>query len=114
MKLFHLMATLACWCAIFFAKPAWALRCGNQLVDIGLQKAEVLIRCGSPMSQTSRSESRRVPQRAGTPQHPLLLQREVFIQVEEWVYNFGPTQFMQLLIFEEGRLVKIQNLDYGR
>jgi hypothetical protein len=54
-----------------------------------------------------------VAQRVGTPQQPILLQREVFVQVEEWVYNFGPTQFMQLLVFEEGRLVKIQNLDYG-
>ncbi|MFN9708114.1 MAG: DUF2845 domain-containing protein [Burkholderiales bacterium] len=114
MKFFHLIAASACWGALFFAQPAWALRCGNYLIDTGLQKSEVLIRCGSPMSQTSRSESRRVAQRVGTPQQPILLQREVFVQVEEWVYNFGPTQFMQLLVFEEGRLVKIQNLDYGR
>jgi hypothetical protein len=36
------------------------------------------------------------------------------VRVEEWVYNFGPTQLMSSLIFENGRLVRIRTLGYGR
>jgi hypothetical protein len=35
------------------------------------------------------------------------------VNVEEWLYNFGPQYFMQLLRFENGRLVEIRNLGYG-
>ncbi len=83
-------------------------------MDVGLQKAEVLTRCGQPTSQSTRSERRLVRQRGGLPGQPIVFEREVFITVDEWVYNFGPTQFMQLLAFEDGRLVRIQDLGYGR
>ena len=35
------------------------------------------------------------------------------VQIEEWVYNFGPQRFMQLLRFEDGRLKQIQDLASG-
>jgi hypothetical protein len=41
-------------------------------------------------------------------------EREIEIQIEEWVYNFGSQRFMQLLTFEDGRLKQIQDLGYGQ
>jgi hypothetical protein len=35
------------------------------------------------------------------------------VNIEEWVYNFGPSQFMQLLVFEDGLLVAVRDLGYG-
>ncbi|WP_414858776.1 DUF2845 domain-containing protein [Paucibacter sp. TC2R-5] len=41
------------------------------------------------------------------------VEREIQVSIEEGVYNFGPQQFMQLLIFEDGRLKSVQDLDFG-
>lgn len=100
--------------ALLTCQPAWALRCGTYLVDVGMQKTEVLQRCGTPTSQEKKTERRFVRQRSGFPNQPIFIEREVFVDIEEWIYNFGPTQFMQRLVFEEGRLVKIEDLSYGR
>ena len=35
------------------------------------------------------------------------------IPVEVWLYNFGPDKLMQQVRFEDGRVVKIESLDYG-
>ena len=96
------------------SQPAWAFRCGTYLIDVGLQKAEVMNRCGPPASQDTKTERRIVRQRVGTPQNPVIYDREIQVTTDEWVYNFGPTQFMQLLVFEDGRVVKIRDLGYGR
>ena len=37
----------------------------------------------------------------------------VQVVIEEWVYNFGSTRFMQLLIFEDGKLREVKDLGYG-
>jgi hypothetical protein len=95
------------------SQPAWAFRCGTYLIDVGLQKAEVLSRCGPPATQDSKTERRIVRQRVGPPQNPVIYEREIQVTTDEWVYNFGPTQFMQLLVFEDGRVVKIRDLSYG-
>ena len=38
---------------------------------------------------------------------------EVTVDVEEWVYNLGPTRFMRILRFENGILKSIRNGGYG-
>jgi len=91
------------------APPAWALRCGTQLVQIGDYKLEVLRKCGEPMLTDSRVEYRAV--RLRNP--GLDLERYVPVTIDEWAYNFGPNRFMQLLRFENGRLVGIESLSYG-
>lgn len=95
------------------SQPAWALRCGTYLIDVGLQKAEVLNRCGSPATQDIKTERRIVRQLVGPPQNRVIYDRDIQVTIDEWVYNFGPTQFMQSLVFEDGRLVKITDLGYG-
>ncbi len=100
--------------------PALALRCGTSLVLEGQAAFEVLQRCGQPAYTDSYIEYRRVLPRGVTP---LPLDSESFgagfpavreVRVEEWVYNFGSTQLMPSLIFENGRLVRIRTLGYGR
>lgn len=36
------------------------------------------------------------------------------VVIDEWVYNFGSTQLMPQLLFENGRLISIRSLGYGR
>lgn len=112
------------------SSSALAIRCNSFVVDVGMHKAEVMQKCGMPGSQERRIErrivrapqggSRHVAHRAAHQQNhdhrgaqAVEIEREIEIVREEWIYNFGPHQFMQLLVFEDGRLKEIQNLGYG-
>jgi hypothetical protein len=105
---------------------ARAFRCDSFVIDVGMHKAEVMKKCGLPAMRDQRIEKRRqsltqsqgklavrtVP--AQTSQNFVQNEREIEIQIEEWIYNFGSQRFMQLLIFEDGRLKQIQDLGYGK
>lgn len=67
------------------------LRCDGGLISVGAGKNEVLQSCGKP---TLRQEPS-----LGLP--------------EIWTYNFGPTDFVYSLSFEEGVLSKIIQGDRG-
>jgi hypothetical protein len=90
----------------FPVPSAWALRCGNRIVDVGDSKFDVLVRCGEPAAIEPRSEE--LTERAGEGRT-----RSLIIQTEEWIYNFGPTQFLSVLTFREERLVHIETRGYG-
>lgn len=85
---------------LVMAGQTFALRCGNKLVDRGDRKYKVLYVCGEPTYIDA--YDRPVPGAyfLSTP-------------VEVWTYNFGPTRFMYELIFENGVLVRINQLGYG-
>ncbi|MCC3243843.1 DUF2845 domain-containing protein [Methylocystis sp. WRRC1] len=112
---FFLAATLL----VFPGDVAFAMRCGTSLVIEGQSKYEVLRLCGEPAYADSRVEYRWAPNWTGP--RPLdgpanhypspAVRRLVY---DEWVYNFGYTQLMPSLIFENGRLIEIRSLGYGR
>lgn len=93
----------------FAAMPAHALRCGNLLVLEGEYVYSVLQKCGPPQYRDDRVEYRGLRLKG----RGLEQEQVVPVNVEEWLYNFGPQYFMQLLRFENGRLVEIRNLGYG-
>ena len=79
-----------------------AVDCAFDTLGEGLTQYEVLQRCGAPFFADSRHEetllvldelSRRVIQK----------------RVDEWTYNLGPTQFMRILTFENGRLRRVSS-----
>lgn len=94
------------------SSDAWALRCGNQLVQIGEHKIEVLDKCGEPDFVDKRIGFR------GSRLHPpggaLELDQFEEVEIEEWTYDFGPHKFRQFLQFENSVLKKIDHLNYGR
>lgn len=88
---------------------AWALRCGQLLVVEGDYKLDVYRKCGEPYYRESRVEYRAIRIRnPGIEQ-----ERWVPVTVEEWTYNFGPTRFMETLIFENNRVIGSRTLGYG-
>ena len=93
------------------ADLAHALRCGNRLVLLGASTAEVLDKCGEPVSRDQWVVYRTVSQ----PSSFALPEEQVYLPVtiEEWVYNFGAKRFMQKFHFEDGRLSDIEALGYG-
>lgn len=95
-----------------------SMRCGNQLVSDGDTLLAVEARCGPPAMRQHRTEvrSRRLPGGgscpAGSPNcGPAIEHQE--IAIDEWTYDFGPQQFMQLLHFEQGWLVSVVPLGRG-
>jgi hypothetical protein len=102
------------------AGPVYALRCGHVLVSIGDHKTEVRSKCGDPVNIDERLEylvigdpSRRLTEPYWVRTPPVGVAVYLSVQVEEWTYNFGPHQFMQLLRFENGILQDIRSLGYG-
>jgi hypothetical protein len=104
--------------ALCLLAPALAqadsLRCGSKLASEGSTLAEVLVRCGEPMLRSTRyetlsSETKTSPKPGtGTAQV-----RTVTRTIDEWTYNFGSSEFMQLVTFVDGALVSVRSLSYG-
>lgn len=84
------------------------LRCGRRLVSIGDHKNNVYDLCGEPESIDRRTKL--VGKILHHPRRTLDIEEYEEIQVEEWVYNFGPNRFRKYLRFENGRLVEIATL----
>ncbi|MES0362883.1 MAG: DUF2845 domain-containing protein, partial [Desulfobacteria bacterium] len=63
--------------------------------------AQVLAKCGEPLLVEEGTVEKRSRRRTGTA------------SVEEWTYNFGPSQLMKILTFRGSKLKKIENGDYG-
>ena len=111
---------------IVSTEPAFALRCGTKLVDIGDHLTKVERMCGKPVSiQFSTAYRSGIPRHTGrrsgrsspgysSDQELLIHDRSVVeVQLEEWTYNLGPTRFMRAIRFEDGIVVKIESIGYG-
>lgn len=118
-------------CLLFFEDTAFALRCRGNVIDIGTPKPEVLAHCGEPTWVEERREKRLIrdchPRRygndfkwrdrnyyrrryqSGGPYDACV----IYIDIEEWFYNFGSSRFTQTLLFENNRLIDIIEGDYG-
>jgi hypothetical protein len=99
--------------ALAAASPAYAFRCGNQLVTKGDTRSEVIAACGEPTE---------IDQRTSILRRPLVWVRGraysvpdalIEVPVEIWIYNLGPNKLMRRLRFEDGVLVEIDTMGYG-
>lgn len=98
--------------ALAAAAPAYAFRCGTQLVHEGDTRSEVIAKCGEPTEIERRSVWRRpVVWIRGRPFH--IGTDLVEIPVELWIYNLGPHKLMRIVKFEDGFVVEIGTLGYG-
>jgi hypothetical protein len=119
MKKIYVLLIVFLWLSMVpCAAPTDACRCGNKLVSTGDTKSEILASCGPPTWAEERTEER-IERTHGDDYYDdrgVLRQpfySKVQVNVDEWFYNFGPNQFMQIFKFENGRLISIENGDYG-
>jgi len=73
--------------AAFAAEEASSMMCDNGVVNIGDMDVTVQDACGEPNSRN--------------------------YELNQWVYNFGPSQPVYTLIFKGGQLVKILESEWG-
>ncbi len=93
--------------------------CGSKIVTAGNYKYDVLGKCGEPSNaevweevRIKRDPGSRLLEAGIELQRVPLLVEEV-VTVEEWEYNLGSNRFIRYLRFENGRLVRITEGDYG-
>jgi hypothetical protein len=94
-------------------------RCGSKMISIGDHQYDVLNKCGEP-SHIDAWDKVRIKRdfwpgplgaEMGWNQWQPFVKE--LVTVEEWEYNLGPTRFIRYLRFENGRLIRITDGDYG-
>jgi hypothetical protein len=95
------------------AQAGETLRCGSKLVGSGDSRALVRARCGVPDDVSSSTILRRAFAAREARRTLVGAEQLVEVQVEQWVYNFGPNRLMRRLKFVDGILEDIETLDYG-
>ena len=90
------------------------VRCGRKLAVEGDSLYDVRSRCGEPDNQIHRVELRTTSawvqgscDGKDQTQCGRMVEHTVEVVIDEWTYDFGPTQFIQYLVFEQGRLVRV-------
>jgi hypothetical protein len=100
-------AVVACVPALAMAQ---SLRCDGKIISEGTTRAKVAALCGEPVQVDQKSLYYPVastgPRSDATP-------ATVQVQVEVWIYNFGPDRLMQRIRFENGLVVRIESIGYG-
>jgi hypothetical protein len=112
------LAGLALAAVTATASADGSLRCKTRLITPGAAAYEVRTVCGIPDDTQSRTESRTVRRAVTVPCNTgycsAMVDETVTVNVEEWIYDFGPQRFIQFLTFESGKLVLIKSGGYGK
>lgn len=87
--------------ALSSSAGASTLRCERGIVARGDTIHDVLARCGEPQLRDSYTKSLRTTNHIG-----IEIVRDV--TVERWTYERGRGKFIQILVFESGRLTDIE------
>ena len=99
--------------ALSWNASAESMRCGDRIISQGDSMSKVAALCGNP---TQVDHSSIVQSRAGSVvngQWVASAGAQIEIPVEVWLYNLGPDRLMRQIRFVDGRVVKIETLDYG-
>jgi len=99
--------------ALSWDAGAQAMECGNRLITQGDSLAKVASLCGNPTQVDHKSIVRQASGGWVNGQWVASVGAQVEIPVEVWLYNLGPDRLMRQIRFEDGRVVKIETLDYG-
>ena len=111
---------LALALTLLFGADAWALRCGNKLVQEGMHEVRVIDLCGEPASVRHLGYVLRpyiIKRPAGD--FGMRSTRHVYggyhqeLLVTEMLFNFGPHKLMRLIRFEGGVVTSIKTAGYG-
>ena len=106
MKCNFLITLLLAALVVLFPHASLAMRCGNDLVDVGDTKILVLKKCGEPALKEEIGEDI-------YHENDALGRRKEKRYVEQWTYNFGSTRFIYILTIKNGTVVDIRTLDKG-
>lgn len=92
----------------FFWLDAYAdsFSCAGGIISTDDRSADVVSKCGDPDFRDSHQEEVVQKPDAGT-------REKIYIKVDEWTYNLGPSQFMRIVVLKNGRVAEIRTGNYG-
>ncbi len=90
------------------AADSGSMRCKGGIVSIGNSAGEVTAKCGAPATATQ--SSRKLVEKG-----PYGIKSAIVttVVVDNWIFNFGPSEFQYQLELQDGRVSRIESLDYG-
>lgn len=92
---------------IGMAGTALGLPCKGWLATTGDSMEEVAGKCGDAMYKEQRVVKQEITETNGSVSNTTAV-------VDLWAFDFGPDELMQSYRFENGKLVEIDNIGYGR
>ena len=97
------------------ARADLTMRCpSGKVVRVGDRLLELAQTCGAPDQLDRRTALREIAGRvrsgARTDEERLVVE----VRIEEWLYDLGPGRLLRRLVFEDGRLTRIETLGRGR
>lgn len=120
----RLVISISAILALSFAHLANAdsMRCGSKLVYAGDSMYTVKSKCGEPDDARHHTETKTISRRISEPcannsretRCSSTVEDTYTIEVDELTYDFGISRFVETLRFEDGKLVRITDGDYGR
>ena len=107
-KKIYILAAVLILTLPFLWRDAYAdsFSCKGGIISTDDRKADVVAKCGEPDFRDSHQEE--ITQRLDAATH-----QRVYISVEEWTYNLGPSQFMRIVVLKNGRVAEIRTGNYG-
>ncbi len=96
-------------CFLLITGPAHGGSCKDADITAGDPLAEAAAKCGEPMLK----EERTVKVEEAVKDKKGVHTTTTTTTVNDWVFNSGPTEQMQMLRFENGKLAEIRNIGYG-
>jgi Protein of unknown function (DUF2845) len=88
-----------------------SLRCDGGIVSVGDSKLDLVGKCGWPALQEDLVADRTtaVLERRGATSFT----RSVTVKTERWTYDFGTNRFIQSVLLQSGKIVRIERGGYG-
>jgi len=90
-----------------FALTYDSLMCSGGNISLRDIASEVVRKCGQPAYTMQREQ--KIVEEDGYPGD----RRITTIIFDDWIFNFGPDRFQYRVLLRNGRVWKIESLDYG-
>jgi hypothetical protein len=85
---------------------AESLDCRGGIISVGDSRIDLITKCGEPDLKDSHTEE--ISERLGKDTRTKLI-----VTVDEWTYNFGPSQLIRIVTMKNGRIADIRTGSYG-
>ncbi len=85
---------------------ASSINCAGGIVSVGDSRVDLLAKCGEPDHKESHEEA--ISERLDPG-----VRQKTYVTVEDWTYNYGPTQFMRIVTLRNGKVAHVRTGNYG-
>jgi hypothetical protein len=84
-----------------------SLICSDGIVSVGDMASDLLRKCGQPAYTSQHEEA--IVEEGGIPGKRVITS---YI-IDDWTFNFGSNRFQYRVLLKNGRVWKIESLEYG-